>query len=219
MKINNLYKEILQEAIDRNKIFSAIQNKRTLTIYYKADREENEVTGWRKIEPFCAGINKYGNPVLRAWQTSGVSNTYPPGKEDDVLTHVPGWRMFRMDKIVSMAIGWDKFTSPRPKYNPDDKDMDTIFAYADFGGAKPNPSKLTTPITPSPTTGTQPQAPVAPAPVAPKATPQPVQKPVTQPKSNVIPQVSHPGGAKKDSSFMDKLTDKFKRLINYKPKK
>lgn len=207
MKLGDLYKELLQEAIDRNKIINAINKKQMLTIYYKADREENEVTGWRRIEPFCCGINKYGNPVLRAWQVSGVSNTYPPGKDDDPLTHVPGWRMFRMDKIVSLAIGWDKFTQPRPKYNPNDKDMVSIFAFADFGGNKPDSSKITTtpPVAPIPTkTIPQQPAPVSNIPAIPKgsnsALPQP--KPVSKPKQ----------------SYVDKLTDKFKKLINYRPR-
>lgn len=169
MGLQELYEQVLNETVERNKIIKAIENKQKLTIYYIGDKTISR--GWRTIEPFCYGVNKKGNPCLRAWQERGVSDSYPPGKSKDPLTHVPGWRMFRIDGIKSLSVGWDKFKEPRPKYNPDDKDMTTIYKAAEFPNitAKPNTSK--------------------------------VQSLPTEPNK---------------PSLMSKISDRFKKLINYK---
>lgn len=151
MSLKNLYEQVLNETVERSKIINAIENKQRLTIYYIGDKTVTR--GWRTIEPFCYGVNKFGNPCLRAWQERGVSDSYPPGKNGanggkvDPLTHIPGWRMFRIDGIKSLSVGWDKFKDPRPKYNPDDKDMTTIYKAAEFPNvtASPNSSKVQPP--------------------------------------------------------------------------
>jgi len=143
LKLTNIYQELLTETVERNKIIKAIEDKRLVTIYYESPFDADKpdyVKGWRRIEPFCYGINQYDNAVLRAWEVHGVSYSYPPGKNGsnggkvDPLTYTPGWRMFRIDGIKTMnETGNDRFTSPRPKYNPNDKDMKIIFKAATFG--------------------------------------------------------------------------------------
>ena len=137
LKIGPILREVLNETIERNKLIKAIEDKRLMTIYYDSPHDgdkEGYTKGWRRIEPFCYGINNSNNACLRAWQVHGVSNSYPPGKDNDSLTEIPGWRMFRIDGIKSInEAGNDRFLSPRPKYNPNDKDMKIIYKAAKFG--------------------------------------------------------------------------------------
>lgn len=187
MKLGPLFTEIINETVERDKIITAIENKRLITIYYDSPHDGDNSDykkGWRRIEPFCYGVNKSGNPVLRAWQEHGVSYSYPPGKKNDPLTHNPGWRMFRIDGIKSInTIGNDRFLEPRPKYNPKDKDMTTIYKAADFS----NPTQP--PITNTP------------------------QQPVNTPPSDVTTTKS---AEPQKQTILGKLADRFKNLINYK---
>jgi hypothetical protein len=228
MKLINIYEALLTEFVSQNlnTIISSINDKKLINIYYDDDR--TGLKGWRRVEPFCVGKNTYGNDCLRAWQQHGVSATYPPGKTDDPLTHVPGWRMFRIDKITNINVtGNDTFNSPRPKYNPQDKDMVEIYAAVDFGT---NPGGYTT-YNPAPTAPTAPVTPNAPVstptttgnnPVIP--TPQTTTQPV-QPNStsgyahyNEKPGDNIQVNTDKKASKFDLWANKFKNLIGYKPK-
>ncbi|MFW6219464.1 MAG: WYL domain-containing protein [bacterium] len=136
--LENIYNNILNESllliesIEKTKVIEAIKDHDVVTIYYAGDTVNNE--GYRTIEPFALGINKAGNTVLRAWQRSGASDTPQGSKQYDPLTRIPGWRMFRLDRIKSFTIQNDKFNvnieflnKERPKYNPNDKDMTSIY--------------------------------------------------------------------------------------------
>jgi hypothetical protein len=75
------------------------------------------------------GISKAGNPILRAFQTEGVTDS-----------EQPGWKTFRLDKISSWVRTPKIFYSPIsdrdptvPKYNSmGDRSMITIYKQAKF---------------------------------------------------------------------------------------
>jgi len=47
---------------------------------------------------------------------------------------LPGWRLFRVDKIQSFRPSGDKFNQPKPGYNPrGDKSMTRVIINAVFG--------------------------------------------------------------------------------------
>ena len=64
MKLTSLYKDIILEAVSRNQIISAINNRNVCTIYYEGDTINNP--GYREIEPYVYGLSKRENPVIRA---------------------------------------------------------------------------------------------------------------------------------------------------------
>ena len=110
--------EILKDAID---------NKFECILDYR-DPSNHVDNGIRTIEPYKIGINKQGNTVLRAWMESGISKT---GKVNPEL--VPGWRLYRIDRIFKVDVTHSTFTTPRKGYNPDgDKKMDKVLVSASF---------------------------------------------------------------------------------------
>lgn len=122
MKLFETYQEILLEYADRNKIINAINNKNVCRIYYEGD--STIIKGLRVIEPVGFGLSKRNNPVIRAWQRLGVSDT---------PDNIPGWRMFRLDRIKIFTVLDERFTEPKPKFNPNgDKDLIKIYALASF---------------------------------------------------------------------------------------
>jgi predicted DNA-binding transcriptional regulator YafY len=118
----------LQEAADQNQeeIKRAILNKLVCIIDYR-DSGNHVDDGIRTIEPYRIGINRQGNTVLRAWMKTGTSKT---GKVNPDL--VPGWRLYRIDRIYNIDIIADTFTTPRKGYGDDDKKMDQVLVSAKF---------------------------------------------------------------------------------------
>lgn len=91
-----LFEQIINEASvaiygppSEKKINSAIDNRNTAIIRYKS-KGKNEHTQKRTIFPVAYGVNKKGNRVVRAYQTGG-----------DTTTVKPGWKFFRVDRILS----------------------------------------------------------------------------------------------------------------------
>jgi len=122
MKLTSLYKDIILEAVSRNQIISAINNRNVCTIYYEGDTITNP--GYREIEPYVYGLSKRENPVVRAYQLEGKSDT---------PDNIPGWRLFRVDRMVDFVNSGDIFEEAKPLYNPSgDKDMTRIYAQAKF---------------------------------------------------------------------------------------
>lgn len=122
MKLTSLYKDIILEAVNRNQIISAINNRNVCTIYYEGDTINNP--GYREIEPYVYGLSKIDNPVIRAYQLGGKSDT---------PENIPGWRLFRVDRMVDFVNSGDIFEEPKPLYNPNgDKDMTRIYSQAKF---------------------------------------------------------------------------------------
>ena len=140
MKLYNTVKSLILEVASIDSIVNAIKNKDKIIIYY--DGDEPGGRGLRNIEPVCFGYSKAGNPVLRAWDEEGASHTAYKGEQP-----LPGWRLFRVDKIQSFRPSGEKFTTPKPGYNPrGDKSMTRVIINAIFGN-QPTPSPYTNIIT------------------------------------------------------------------------
>ena len=122
MKLQSLFEDIILEAVNRNQIITAINNRNVCTIYYEGDTISNP--GYREIEPYVYVLSKRENPVIRAYQLEGKTDT---------PENMPGWRMFRVDRMVDFVNSGDIFNEPKPLYNPSgDKDMTRIYAQAKF---------------------------------------------------------------------------------------
>lgn len=91
-----LFEEILNEVSSviygpptETKINNAINNRSTAIIRYNT-KGKGEHLQQRTIFPVAYGVTKRGNKVIRAYQTGG-----------DTTTVKPGWKFFRLDRILS----------------------------------------------------------------------------------------------------------------------
>ena len=126
MKLLESLKTLLNEAVAVGDVRNSIRNKNVIYIYYNG--RDNGGKGYRTIEPVCLGVSKKGKLVLRAWEREGSS--YSAQNEGNIL---PGWRLFRLDKIFTYTPTLDNFTEARPLYNPNgDKSMITVYLNAKF---------------------------------------------------------------------------------------
>ena len=126
MKLYNTIKSIILEIASIDSIVDAIKKRDKVVIYYDGDEPGGK--GLREIEPVCFGYSKSDNPVLRAWDDTGASHTAYKGEQP-----LPGWRIFRVDKIMSFKPTNEKFNEPRPNYNPNgNKSMVKIIINAKF---------------------------------------------------------------------------------------
>jgi predicted DNA-binding transcriptional regulator YafY len=126
MKLYNIAKSLILEVASIDSIVDAINKKNKIIIYY--DGDEPGGRGLREIEPVCFGYSKSDNPVLRAWDSSGASHTGYKGEQP-----LPGWRLFRVDKILSFKPSGEKFFEPKPNYNSrGDKSMSKVIINASF---------------------------------------------------------------------------------------
>lgn len=133
MKLYNTIKSLILEVASIDSIVNAIKNKDKVIIYY--DGDEPGGRGLRSIEPVCFGYSKAGNPVLRAWDDEGASHTAYKGEQP-----LPGWRLFRVDKIQSFKPSGEKFTTPKPGYNfKGDKSMTRVIINAVFDNQQSSP--------------------------------------------------------------------------------
>jgi len=127
MKLYNIAKSLILEVASIDSIVDAIKKKDVIVIYY--DGDEPGGRGLRTIEPVCFGYSKSDNPVLRAWDLEGASHTGYKGEQP-----LPGWRLFRVDKILSFKPTGEKFNELRPGYNlGGDKGMIKVIINANFG--------------------------------------------------------------------------------------
>jgi predicted DNA-binding transcriptional regulator YafY len=126
VKLLGNLKHIISEIASVSDIQDSIKKKKIVIIYY--DGEDNGGKGLRTIEPVCLGYSKKGNLVVRAWEREGAS--WSERNENNVL---PGWRLFRLDKIFTLTPTMDNFYEMRPNYNPNgDKSMTRILVNAVF---------------------------------------------------------------------------------------
>jgi predicted DNA-binding transcriptional regulator YafY len=126
MKLYNIAKSLILEVASIDSIVDAIKKRQKVVIYY--DGDEPGGRGLRQIEPVCFGYSKADNPVLRAWDEEGASHTGYKGEQP-----LPGWRLFRVDKILSFKPTADKFDTMRPGYNrTGDKSMVKVIMNASF---------------------------------------------------------------------------------------
>lgn len=126
MKLLETFRGLINEVASLNDIQKSIRDRNVTTIYYDGDNPGG--TGLREIEPVCVGYSKAGNLVLRAWDREGASHTATIGEKP-----LPGWRLFRVDKIFTYKPSLDKFNEPRPNYNPNgDNSMTRVILNAKF---------------------------------------------------------------------------------------
>jgi len=131
MKLTESLKGLICEIAAIDDIINAIKNKHKVVIYY--DGDEPGGRGIREIEPVCLGMSKAGNKVLRAWDMEGSSHTAYTGEQP-----LPGWRLFRLDKILSHKPTGEVYNTPRPGYNFNgDKSMVNVIINAKFGNEGP----------------------------------------------------------------------------------
>lgn len=114
-------------AMNLEKLEDSISNKFVCKIDYKGEIGTKILPGSRLIEPYALGVDSNGNTLLRAWLISGISRS---GRIDPKL--VPGWRLFRLDRIRSINPTLQKFLVARKGYNPDDKNMTEVTFSATF---------------------------------------------------------------------------------------
>ena len=132
MKLYNITKSLILEVASIESIVDSIKKKRKIVIYY--DGDEPGGRGLRVIEPVCFGYSKADNPVLRAWDEEGSSHTGYKGEQP-----LPGWRLFRVDKILSFKPTAENFNSERPGYNPrGDRSMKRVVVNAVFNNEEEN---------------------------------------------------------------------------------
>ena len=126
MKLINSLKSLVTEASSLGDVQDSIKKRKVVTIYY--DGNDNGGKGYRTIEPVCLGYSKKGNLVLRAWESEGSS--WSASNKGNFL---PGWRLFRLDKIFTYQPTMDNFVEVRPKYNPNgDRSMERVLINAKF---------------------------------------------------------------------------------------
>ena len=127
MKLQESLKGIINEIASLDSVINAIKNRHRVIIYY--DGDEPGGRGIREIEPVCLGVSKAGNKVLRAWDNEGSSHTAYLGDQP-----LPGWRLFRLDKILSNKPTGEVYNEIRPGYNLNgDKSMVSVIINAKFG--------------------------------------------------------------------------------------
>ncbi len=145
-------KELLLEASQEyiiRMIKSAIKTRRVWIIDYKGEKEidaEGNSTwkvlpGKRYVEIYALGTIKNSasqNLAIRAWiRAASVSRT-PRGYDTqgentgeyhpDKLKHRAGWRLFRVDRILSMTPTIQYSEGFPPSYNPNDKQLNVIMS-------------------------------------------------------------------------------------------
>ena len=126
MKLQESLKGLILEIASIESVVNSIKRKQVIVLYYTGDAPGGD--GLRTIEPVCLGVSKAGNKVLRAWDYEGASHTATLGTQP-----LPGWRLFRLDKITSYKPNGQVFNEMRPKFNPNgDKSMVSIITLANF---------------------------------------------------------------------------------------
>lgn len=127
MKLYSLLENLILEVASRPEIEDAIEKHKTIRCFYEGD--DTMIKGWRWVEPYVYGLSKKGNPIIRVYQTQGVTDT-----------EEPGWKTFLADKVTSWIKTPKIFYSPIsdrdpnvPKYNDKgDASMIQIYKQAQF---------------------------------------------------------------------------------------
>jgi len=132
MKLIDTVKSVILEVASIQSLNDAIKKRQKVVIYYDGDEPGGK--GLREIEPVCFGYSKSENPVLRAWDSSGASHTGYKGEQP-----LPGWRLFRVDEILSFKATGETFNETKPGFNPNgDKGMVRILSLVSFDNTEQN---------------------------------------------------------------------------------
>lgn len=132
--------EILTEEVGIGKVNDAIERTYEVKINYES--ENDKASGERIIQPVAYGLTKAGNPVIRAYQPYG-----------DTQSKVPAWKFFLLSGIQSWKpLYKNTFRVPADGFNPnDDKTMSVVYKIAKFWDTH-NKKEEDTPITKGPVT-------------------------------------------------------------------
>jgi predicted DNA-binding transcriptional regulator YafY len=125
MKLLGNLSRLITEVAALDDVQKSIKQKNVITINYDGDEYGK---GYRDVEPVCLGVSKAGNMVLRAWERQGASHSNRVEGNP-----IPGWRLFRLDKILTYLPQGDNFIEVRPNYNPNgDRSMTRVILNAVF---------------------------------------------------------------------------------------
>lgn len=112
---------IIKEDVQIGKINDAINRTYEVKINYQS--ENDNASGERIIQPVAYGLTKAGNPVIRAYQPFG-----------DTQTKVPSWKFFLVSGIQKWKPLFKRvFDYPPAGFNPNgDKTMSVVYNIANF---------------------------------------------------------------------------------------
>ena len=151
MRLQESLKGLICEIASIDGVVVAIKGRQKVIIYY--DGDEPGGRGIRQIEPVCLGTSKAGNKILRAWDDEGASHTAYKGEQP-----LPGWRLFRLDKILSIKPTGEVYNTPKPNYNFNgDKSMVSVIINAKFPQETQQQPTQETPTQETPTPTPTPQ--------------------------------------------------------------
>jgi predicted DNA-binding transcriptional regulator YafY len=126
MKLTGSLRGLLLEIASLESVQDAVNRRQVVIIYYEGDEPGGR--GLREIEPVAVGRSTAGNLVMRAWDREGASHTAYKGEQP-----LPGWRLFKLDKIASLKPTGEVYNTPRPNYNFNgDRSMASVISIAKF---------------------------------------------------------------------------------------
>lgn len=126
MDLSRILKSLIVESATIDQAQDAIKKKQIVIISYDGDEPGGK--GLREIEPVALGKSKKNNLVIRAWDEEGASHRGYLG-----VRPMPGWRMFKLEKILSWQPTGETQETARPNYNPNgDKDMISVIINAKY---------------------------------------------------------------------------------------
>ncbi len=113
--------EVITEDVEIGKVNDAIARTYEVKINYQSDNDN--ASGERIIQPVAYGLTKSGNPVIRAYQPFG-----------DTQSSVPAWKFFLLSGIQSWKPLYKRIFRKAPEgFNPnDDKTMSVVYKIAKF---------------------------------------------------------------------------------------
>ena len=89
-------------------ICRAIRERRVLRFTYDG--------GPREIEPYCHGLSRDAQELVRGYQVGGVSRSGA----------ATGWKTYRLERMSGVAVTFATFPATRDLSNPDDQRMATV---------------------------------------------------------------------------------------------
>lgn len=105
MKLYNLYKEVILEAVDIKSVQNAIRNNLGVNIVYQ-DNSIDSNKGPRYCQILAMGKTSKGNMAIRVYQISGPNLKR---NKDGKIQH---WKTFRLDRIQQMNPTNFRFYAP-----------------------------------------------------------------------------------------------------------
>lgn len=86
LKLYNIYKNLILEATEIEKVMDAIQNHYTVNITYDNGKNDGSANKRRYCEVYNLGTTSNGNQAIRVYQLAGPNGI--------------GWKTYRLDRIT-----------------------------------------------------------------------------------------------------------------------